>query len=44
MRVGPDGARPTPGYVAEIWLQEGSATDAAQIIFSGLDSKAESRR
>jgi RNA polymerase sigma factor (sigma-70 family) len=31
--IGPDGARPTKGYQAKIWLEQGSADTAARIYF-----------
>jgi hypothetical protein len=31
--VGPDGARPTEGYHARVWLQEGSTDTASKVMF-----------
>ncbi len=36
--VGPDGAKPTEGYVAQVWLAEGSKDTAATVTFSGHET------
>jgi RNA polymerase sigma factor (sigma-70 family) len=37
--VGPDGARLTEGYRAQVWLQEGSTTTAARVVLSAGDGR-----
>ena len=39
MGVGLNGARPTEGYNAEVWLEEGSMTDAHQVILGAGGSE-----
>jgi RNA polymerase sigma factor (sigma-70 family) len=39
-QVGPDGARPTEGHVARVWLADGSKDTAGKIFFQGVPKES----